>query len=68
MRLKRPACPVIMMTAYPSVETARDTLRMGAFDYVTKPVRQLEVLESVGVALQRKQNGESENGRRENGG
>lgn len=57
IRLRTPTCPVIMMTAYPSVETVRDTLRMGAFDYITKPVRQQEVMESVDMALQQKTNG-----------
>lgn len=30
--------PVVLMTAYASVETAVDAMRKGAFDYVTKPV------------------------------
>ncbi len=33
-----PAIPVIMMTAYSSVETAVDTLKKGAYDYLTKPL------------------------------
>ena len=49
-----PDCPVIVITAYPSVETARDTLRMGAFDYIAKPVRQRTVMESVNQALRQK--------------
>ena len=32
-----PAIPVILMTAYSSVETAVDALRKGAYDYLTKP-------------------------------
>jgi two-component system, NtrC family, response regulator HydG len=56
MRLRRTACPVIMITAYPSVETARDSLVMGAFDYLTKPVRQQEVMQSVKNALERTPN------------
>lgn len=61
IRLRRPACPVIMITAYPSVETARDTFRMGAFDYITKPVRQQEVMETANMALQDKPNGKGKN-------
>jgi two-component system, NtrC family, response regulator HydG len=57
IRLKRPTCPVIMITAYPSVETTRDTFRLGAFDYITKPVRQQEVMDSTIMALQNKPNG-----------
>lgn len=33
-----PALPVIMMTAYSSVETAVDALRLGAYDYLIKPL------------------------------
>ncbi len=30
--------PVVMITGQPSVENARDSLRLGAFDYLVKPV------------------------------
>ncbi|HOG15753.1 MAG TPA: sigma-54 dependent transcriptional regulator [Syntrophales bacterium] len=33
-----PAIPVIIMTAYASVETAVDALKKGAYDYLTKPL------------------------------
>lgn len=33
----RPECEVIMMTAYATVETAREALKRGAIDYLTKP-------------------------------
>ncbi|MDE5833079.1 MAG: sigma-54 dependent transcriptional regulator [Desulfovibrio sp.] len=33
-----PALPVILMTAYSSVETAVDALRAGAYDYLVKPL------------------------------
>ena len=33
-----PAIPVIIMTAYSSVETAVDALKSGAYDYLTKPL------------------------------
>lgn len=33
----RPATPVIMMTAYASAETAVETMKKGAYDYITKP-------------------------------
>src|SRR5512136_683307 len=34
----RPEVPVIMMTAYGSIETAVEAMKMGADDYITKPV------------------------------
>ncbi len=33
-----PAIPVIIMTAYSSIETAVETLKKGAYDYLTKPI------------------------------
>ncbi len=33
-----PSIPVIIMTAYSSVETAVDALKKGAYDYLTKPL------------------------------
>ena len=33
-----PALPVIIMTAYSSIETAVDALKNGAYDYMTKPL------------------------------
>jgi two-component system response regulator HydG len=38
IRLFNPALPVILMTAYASVETAVDALKKGAYDYLTKPL------------------------------
>ena len=33
-----PAIPVVIMTAYASVETAVEALKKGAYDYLTKPL------------------------------
>ncbi len=43
---------VIMLTAYGSVETAIEALKLGAFDYVTKPFKVDELLITVQRALQ----------------
>jgi DNA-binding NtrC family response regulator len=32
-----PQTDVIILTGYPSVENAKESIRLGAFDYVTKP-------------------------------
>ena len=34
-----PSCAVLMMTAYASMDSAIEAMQLGAFDYVTKPVR-----------------------------
>ena len=41
---KDPACPVIVMTAYASVDTAVQALKLGAYDYLTKPFSPDELL------------------------
>jgi two-component system response regulator HydG len=38
IKIINPAIPVIIMTAYSSVETAVEALKNGAYDYLTKPL------------------------------
>ena len=38
IKVFNPAIPVIIMTAYSSVETAVEALKKGAYDYLTKPL------------------------------
>ena len=47
-----PQTSVVMLTAYGSVETAIEALKLGAFDYVTKPFKVDELLITVQRALQ----------------
>lgn len=47
----KPALSVIMLTAYGSVETAIEAMKLGAFDYVTKPFKVDELLITVTRAL-----------------
>jgi len=46
-----PAIPIIIMTAYSSVETAVETLKNGAYDYLTKPLNFDELRLSLGRAM-----------------
>jgi len=47
--------PVLMITAFASVETAIAAMKLGAFDYVTKPFKNDEVLVVVRNAVERRQ-------------
>lgn len=51
-REKMPDCKVIMMTAYGTVENAVEAMKIGAFDYITKPFSVDEVLILVKRALE----------------
>ena len=50
-----PAATIVILTAFASVETAVEALKLGAFDYVTKPVDPDELSHTVRRALERKQ-------------
>jgi len=50
-RKARPAMSVIMITGYGTVEAAVDAIRLGAFDFLTKPLIDEELLLAVGRAL-----------------
>ncbi|MEM0983798.1 MAG: sigma-54 dependent transcriptional regulator [Planctomycetota bacterium] len=47
-----PEIPVIVMTAFGTIETAVDAMRLGAFDYVTKPFEGDELIIAVKRGLQ----------------
>ncbi|MCX6589135.1 MAG: sigma-54 dependent transcriptional regulator [Acidobacteria bacterium] len=47
-----PNTPVILLTAYGSVESAVDAMKSGAFDYLTKPVESTDLLMTVARALE----------------
>lgn len=51
MREKRPESPVIVITAFGSVEQAVEMVKAGAFQYLTKPFDSEELLKTVETAL-----------------
>jgi transcriptional regulator with GAF, ATPase, and Fis domain len=53
MKKEVPDITVVMFTGYSSVETARDTMKLGAFDYITKPFTPEELLAVVKKALEK---------------
>ena len=50
-RAEQPESSVIMLTAYGSIETAIEAMKLGAFDYVTKPFKVDELLLTVHRAM-----------------
>jgi DNA-binding NtrC family response regulator len=48
---KWPETEVVIITGYPSVYTAREAVRLGAFDYLTKPVDPDKVLAVANEAM-----------------
>jgi len=44
LRDLRPEMPVVLMTAFGSLDSAVEAMRAGAFDYVTKPFKRDEIL------------------------
>jgi DNA-binding NtrC family response regulator len=47
-----PNLKVVMVTGYPSIETAVEATRLGALDYISKPFTPNELREKVGQALE----------------
>ena len=45
-------CPVVMVTGYPNINTATEAVRLGAFDYLSKPVKKHDLLRTARMALQ----------------
>ncbi|MBW1635303.1 MAG: sigma 54-interacting transcriptional regulator [Deltaproteobacteria bacterium] len=44
-------CPVVIITGYPHVDTASDAVRLGAFDYLPKPVEKDTLLKTARLAI-----------------
>jgi DNA-binding NtrC family response regulator len=46
-----PDTPVIMITAFGTIEAAEEAVRQGAYDYITKPFRKEHILLAISRAL-----------------
>jgi DNA-binding NtrC family response regulator len=49
-----PESEVIIITGYPTLETAKEAVALGAYDYLTKPVGPEQVIEASHAAMQHK--------------
>lgn len=47
VKSRHPGLPVILITAYGSIESAVEAMRLGAYDYLTKPFDEDEMLEKI---------------------
>ncbi len=54
VRKRKMNCPMVMITGAPDIETASEAVRLGAFDYIPKPVEQEKLLQAAKVALRHK--------------
>src|SRR3990167_8306141 len=54
IRIRNLNCPVVMITGAPDFDTASDALRLGAFDYVSKPVQLDSLMHITKTALKHK--------------
>jgi DNA-binding NtrC family response regulator len=55
MKRRWPDREVVVITGYPTVDSAKEAVRLGAFDYLAKPLGPDEVLETARAAFLRKQ-------------
>jgi len=54
IRETRPGTPIILMTAFGSIDSAVEAMQAGAFDYLTKPFKRDAMLLAVGRAFERR--------------
>jgi two-component system response regulator HydG len=48
-----PEAEIVVMTAYGTVETAVEAMRLGAYDFVEKPLKRMQIVKSVRKAAER---------------
>ena len=48
-----PSIPVIIITAYGTMETAEEAIQKGAYDFITKPFNAPDLINSVNKSLER---------------
>lgn len=54
MRRRRPELQIILITGHPSLTKGVEALRMGAMDFVAKPVEMADVMEKIEAAGRRR--------------
>lgn len=54
LKQRWPESEVIVITGYPSVDTAKEAIRLGACDYLAKPLAPREVIQAATCAMEQK--------------
>jgi len=54
IREMRPETPVVLMTAFGSIDSVIESMRAGAFDYITKPFESESVMLTIDRAIERR--------------
>lgn len=54
MKRRQPLVEVLLLTGHASVETSIEGMKLGAFDYLLKPIKLEDLLIKIGEAFQRK--------------
>jgi two-component system response regulator HydG len=49
-----PTNRVIVITGYPTIESAKEAMRLGAYDYLAKPVSPAEIINAASCAITQK--------------
>jgi len=52
LREYRPTTPVLIITGYPTIKTAEESVKMGAFAYITKPFTPADIRNAASRALE----------------
>ena len=55
MKKIKPEIPIVMISGHGDLDTAVNTMRLGAFDYISKPPDLNRLLNTVRIALDRKE-------------
>jgi DNA-binding NtrC family response regulator len=53
VRTLRPEMPVVIMTAFGTIDSAVEAIKLGAYDYITKPFPKEKLIDVMGKALER---------------
>ena len=54
IKAKCPWTPVVVITGYPTIESAKEAVRLGAYNYIAKPVGPDDVIKAANDAINQK--------------